>query len=156
MSIVVRPMPSPRGTNAEGRYLVFRTPMQLSGRGAAYDAARDAEEDAELEKLRKVMDFLQTRLEPGDLDIVMKMLEPAYEFTSEDGEVESPISTTGDQPPPFKGRPTPGGKPLGQDALRKLAFDAAAKRYEKKHPAMDEKMREHIAKMPGSHIRILG
>jgi hypothetical protein len=203
MSIAVRPMPSPSGRR-DSNFVVFRTPLRLDDklrvrelghRGMAYDSkgglheVDDSAEEAELDRLQRVLEFLENKLQPEDLRRVATLLgseEVDKTFRSEDGgrhkvgkdrmgrardwltgkgmseddvsEFESMMGGK-DQPVPFKGMPQPGGKIYGQDAARRLAMDAAAKRFERLHPpAMDSKAQESYAKRfpHAATIRVLG
>jgi len=86
-------MPSPRGTNHAGLFIT------ANPRGA-YDAALPESVGAELHA------FLQGKLSEEDL----------AEFCKLAG-IDAGLGM--DEPEPFNGRPTPGGKPLGEDAARR-------------------------------------
>lgn len=95
-----KPMPSPRGTNIEGLYLGDR-------RGAAYDAAMlSAEGNLSADQLDAVLEFLADKLGPDELAVVKQLLMIEGGGTDVTGM---------DEPPPFPGRPTPGGKLVGMD-----------------------------------------
>lgn len=94
-----QPMPSPRGTNHAGLFLV------TNPRGA-YDAALSEESGAALYA------FLQPKLSEADM----------IEFCKLAG-IDAGLGM--DEPEPFKGMPQPGGGKFGQDARYRRPMTAA-------------------------------
>jgi hypothetical protein len=94
-------MPSPRGTNHAGHFLVWR------GRSPAmaFDSAGGLNEDPDLERITKVLNFLKGRLNGGDLSEVARLLGA--------NEIDKGLRSTNDEPPPFKGMPEVGGSIVG-------------------------------------------
>jgi hypothetical protein len=152
------PMPSPRGTNRAGLFI----PASRFGlvHKAAYDArhglARDAESNEESghpahEVMRRARASLRTSECEQLRALLGKLLMAEREDEDDDGSEQEAdgrsrtpdagrMST--DEPPPFSGRPRPGGEvdPIvkrAQDAAWQyfLAYDATAKRRKKEQLA---------------------
>lgn len=77
-----------------------RVPMAIR---VAFDAIMDAE--APRNAYDNLMTFLQERLDPADVTEVESYLEKILALTSPDPDAD----TAQDEPPPFPGRPRPGG-----------------------------------------------
>lgn len=102
-------MPSPRGTNHAGLYLV------TNPRGA-YDAALSEESGAELYA------FLQGKLSEDDLAAFCKLAG-----------IDAGLGM--DEPEPFMGMPQPGGGKFGQDARYRRPMTSAQKAdFDKRFP----------------------
>lgn len=101
---MLRPMPSPRGTNVARRYIVDR-----SLRGAAYD---EAPKDAMLE----LLEFLRGKLSDSDLGKFCEMAG-IDGGTAMDDERGGPV--------PFKGMPQRGGTAMDAKSFAELYPHAA-------------------------------
>lgn len=105
----VRAMPSPKNTNVERRFIVDRRPT------AAYDVKGGLSDGLSDEVVMRVIERLREKLSDDVFAQVCTALE-----------VDDPYMSMDDEggPPAFRGRPTPGGKILGEDARRHPAMDA--------------------------------
>jgi hypothetical protein len=129
---MLKPMPSPRGTNVERLFI------RASGPAAAYDAAgvsdlMDEEHRARLEDaFAKLNVFLQQKLPQDDQAAAKSLVELLLDAAMG----SSPGAT--DEPPNFPGKPLVGGKQVAQDAKARLraaaAKTAAAKNAAARYP----------------------
>ncbi|MGO9419054.1 hypothetical protein [Roseiarcus sp.] len=90
------------------------------------DWGEGADQDDGLDAIKV---FLKSRLSPEDYQRLQQMIqalgEGGEESPADDPRQEAPSPEEGaqDMPPPFRGRPTPGGSKLGQDARGSSYFD---------------------------------
>lgn len=124
------PMPSPRGTNHAGLYL----PPNFPASGMAYDAATGLADSEEKATIAKILAYLKGKLSDADLDKVAQLL------SGEEARAE-------DEPPPFEGRPRPGGR---IDALEDHAMDARLRGF-----GFDSAARTRILDLPRQQRSLL-
>lgn len=96
---MLKPMPSPHGTNHARRFIAER------GARGAYDAAPGlSDSDLSDEAALRLLEFLRGKLSDDDLATFCKIAGIDGGMTMDD-----------DQPEPFEGRPQRGG--FGQDSM---------------------------------------
>jgi hypothetical protein len=101
--------------------------VALLENSAAYDSAlprRDQDPD-DPDVMDRVMQFLQTRLDPGDFADLCELIgvEPPPPVEDPEPDDQHVAREAQDHPPPFRGRPRAGG-----------AMDAAARSFAKRFP----------------------